>query len=314
MSKKILLLTVACLGMTMSAQAAEIGVLSQRATKLAEISARVNMATPRPEGAEARVSSAYEALFGKVNIALDGKRLSRSDLIALFKAANIALNDTEDVEYLTQMESALAELVRRSGEAHYYLMVMHGTYIGLGMFEQAKAFEVKHALKIRDATPLTLDPGFDIGAITEWKLDKSSRQLMRREVVFPAGPFIVVTSSPNCHFAYDAMKELSKDRTVVNAMRGRVKWLTLLDDAFVFDDLQQWNNKKPFFEHTVTHRRKEWKMIGVWATPNFHFLVDGKLVGKLTGWHVGGTSKEKLVAEMKKIGFAFPDSPRESER
>lgn len=313
MSKKILLFSAVFLGITASAQAAEIGAYSKRAIKFVEISERVNNASPRPADPDGLVSSAYEALFGKVNIALDVKRLDRSDLVALFKAANIALNDTEDVGYLTQMESALAELVSRSGDAHYYLMVMHGTYIGLGMFDQAKAFEDKHALKIRDATPMALDPGFDKGTITEWKLDKSSRQMIRREVVFPAGPFIVVTSSPNCHFAYDAMKELSKDRAVVNAMRGRVKWLTSLDDAFVFDDLQQWNIKKPFFEHTVTHRRKEWTMIGEWDTPNFHFLVDGKLVGKLAGWHVDGTSREKLVAEMKKVGFTFPDAPRGSE-
>lgn len=287
--------------------AAAVAAPSKLASELSEFESVHKKLTDSMVGT-ARTSQELKIAFDRLRKTIpEGqtvRALSTPDLKRLFKAADTTFFYSNDNRYLEAMQDTLAELLRRKAATHYFLMTMYDGYVTAADFDIAKRFQKQHKLPMKELLPETIQsPQLKSASATEWRIESSGRTMTRVPVEFPSGPYVVVVSSPYCHFAREAMKALHNDPELLRILEGRVKWLVPLDSNFSFDDLQKWNNQRSQFEFVLANNPSEWPMIKEWATPNFHFFKNGEFTSSFSGWPTNGGNKPKLVEELRKIGF-----------
>jgi hypothetical protein len=211
--------------------------------------------------------------------------LTDENLEDYFRAANRLAFYSMEVKHVSQMRTALVELVRRGHAKRSMRNDMLQAYIQAREFEEARTFsglpvnadlDKPPAFAKEEANP---SPGMMV-----WSIADDGRTMTPRRVVIDEGVKVIVVSSPWCHFSQAAGQSISKDQQLSAAMQSKALWLMPQVRASDFSDLASWNAKYPDFRMVMVDRQSDWLLIPSWATPGFYFFRDGKLVDSVVGW------------------------------
>lgn len=115
---------------------------------------------------------------------------------------------------------------------------------------------------------------------------------------------MIAVGYPLCRYSARAAADISKDGRMWVLLQPHIKWLAPQSRNFDLDVLHEWNRKNPHAELSMVYKESEWPEIPGWATPNFYFFKDGKLLARVEGWPQEGR-KDEMVAAMAKVGLKY---------
>lgn len=117
---------------------------------------------------------------------------------------------------------------------------------------------------------------------------------------FRKGPQLIMVGF--CHFAWDAIEEMSAFDEIRNAMKN-FGILLVPPDFVEFDTVGDIRDLHPEFSPHWAYSFDSWGQKGIEmdGSPTFYFLLDGKLKGTLRGW-----GRELFCRESQKIGLSLP--------
>lgn len=235
-----------------------------------------------------KLADAYALLFPaayrqQVTVSNDAK-----GLLALFSAANMLEFYTGAPGFADQMRTSF-DAIRRQGEprASDYVR-MYQAYISSEQFDKAREFLARYPNPAVQRFPdvvgtIVRSPGMRL-----WKFDNEKNQVHQESFDMPRGAYIVVMSSPFCHFAQNAANDLAADPVLRTLMHGRSLWLTRIDRIFAPSAVQAWDARNPDFPMSVAANLPGWEQIDTWETPTFYFFYNGMLINRTKGWPSGG--------------------------
>lgn len=258
-----------------------------------------------PDRARARIIGAgYDELLSSVRAVKPLDRASDHELELLYRAARLASFYTGDEKHVRDMASFLDELARRDLATPSHYAHLYEAFIKTRMLTEARELARRHPLPELEPLPALREaPDLVAGQPTEWAIDPSRRELLRRSVDVHRPAQIVVVSHPLCHFSQAAMRDIQADAALGEIFREHARWLAPQDTHLKFDIVQRWNREHPGQETTLAFRREEWPMLDSWGTPTFYFLQDGAVTAKVEGWPKAGRRPE-LLAALRQIGLA----------
>jgi hypothetical protein len=102
---------------------------------------------------------------------------------------------------------------------------------------------------------------------------------------------ILVVSSPYCHFSNDALAFIASDAKLLAVFQASSYWLQPVDANFDLTERQNLQKTYPWLNMGIAYRQREWPEIRSWATPNFLFIVKGKVIVQVQGWPEGGQAE-----------------------
>ena len=246
------------------------------------------------------IRAAFTKHFGKLDVgALE--QLSDEELKAYFSATHILSFFSKDIGDLALMEAAFEALEARKLVSPVDLNTMYGQYVAARAFEPAAAFAARYPDADLERLPRfgALDGDFRGPTVMELGQENT---VSRVEVAIPGdGPYVVVAAHPLCHFSENAVRAIEQDPELANLFAGRTLWLMPQDGHLNVDVVREWNRQFPDYTMRWAWRTSDWPMIKRWATPNFYFYRDGKLVDTVIGWPPEG-QREALLSAFEKIG------------
>lgn len=253
------------------------------------------------------IKHAFAQYFG--HVAVTGiDKLSNEDLGAYFSAAHILAFFSKAPDDLGLMEAAFHGLESRGLLSPFDVRTMHGEYVRYRLFARATALASRHPdLDLEPLPPFSgLDGEFHGPTVLDLGEDGS---VSRVAAELPGrGPYVVVAAHPLCHFSENAVRAIQQDSALAGLFAGRTLWLMPQDGHLDLDVVRDWNRQFPDYTMRWAWRTSDWPMIKRWATPNFYFYRDGKLVDTVIGWPPEG-QRAALLGAFRKIGLAPPEAP-----
>lgn len=240
-----------------------------------------------------RIEGRYREEFGEGISSLDPARFTDSDLIFLFRAAELVEFYSRDSAYLDDLRSALVELERRKIATDDQRASFFRALIGLRQFDAARDYLMSRPGLQVEAVPDIQSAGEDSGSPLVYVVDKGGQTLQTRYVDIDKGTSLVVVAHPSCAFSRRAMEDLTGDKELRPVLR-HILWLAPVDQHLHLDEISNWNLNRPLTPVVIARRLSDWPMFYDWATPHFYLLRKGKLVGEFAGWPDKG-NREKLV-------------------
>jgi hypothetical protein len=249
------------------------------------------------------ISAGYDEMLSSVRAIKPLDSASDHELELLYKAAGLTAFYTADGKHVRDMVSFLNGLERRGLATKSHYVQMYEAFIKVRMLAEARELANRHPLPELEPLP-ELREAADLvaGQPTEWAVDPSRRELLRRSVDLHRPAQVVIVSHPLCHFSQAAVQDIQADPVLDKVFREHARWLAPQDAHLNFDIVQRWNREHPERETTLTVRREEWPMIDSWSTPTFYFLENGAVSAKVEGWPKGGRRPE-LLAALRQVGL-----------
>lgn len=269
-------------------------VLEQRIDSLT----RLERATRHlPERARiAVVSMSYRGLFATIRQGMTLDDLDHRGVEVLYRAARLAAFHTYDDEHVRDMASALGALQERGRAAHHHYLRMYETFVGARMLTEARALATQHPSPEMEVLPALRADELTAGHPTEWVVDPDEHVLRRRSVDIPEAGHVVVITTPRCHFALAAMRDIEADPVLRRVLAKHATRLAPQDTRLDVEAIQRWNRDHPEQAISLVFRRDEWPMVDSWATPTFYVLENGAVTAKVEGWPREGRRAELLAA------------------
>jgi len=257
-----------------------------------------------PERAKiAVIGATYDQMVAPVRKDKGLDRLDDDDLDTLYRAAQLAVFYTHDQGHVLDMVSFLNGLQERGLASKNHYVQMYEAFIGARMLTEAQALARQHPMPELEVLPeLHEAAGVVPGHPTEWVVNPSERELLRRNVDLHQSAQVVIVSHPLCHFSKAAMRDIQADPVLSEVLRAHATWLAPQDNHINFDVVQKWNQGHPGQEIALAFRRDDWPMIDSWATPTFYFLKNGEVTAKVEGWPKEGHRSE-LLAALRGVGL-----------
>ncbi|WP_143525877.1 hypothetical protein [Rhodanobacter sp. C05] len=246
-------------------------------------------------------SAAYERIMSPLQKNEYLNAYTPEELDLLFRAAYGAVFYTLDSKYVADMRIDLAELHKRGVALDRHYEYLYRSLIMVRNFDAANSVADEYHFSREDLPHFDLAGYYGDGP-SELTLSPDGKEMMRRKIVLPPGPQIIVIGHPLCHFSQNASKFIEDDIQLRDAFLKHSKWLMPQDGLLNPDVVGKWNTEHPVSTMTYIFRQSEWPIIDAWSTPNFYFFYDGQLVGRLTGWPPSGGVGE-LTVELRKIGL-----------
>ena len=239
-----------------------------------------------------KLMDAYARLFPgayrkKALVSKDAKRLQE-----LFSAANMLEFYSGSPGFADQMRTAF-DAIRGLDEprAGDYTR-MYQAYLSSEQFEKARDFLAKYPNRAVQGFPEVVGESGRSPGMNLWKFDSEKNQVHQEPFHLPNGAYIVVMSSPFCHFAQNAANDLAMDAGLRTLMAGRSLWLTRIDRIFSPSAVKAWDARNPYFPMSVAANLPGWEQIDTWETPTFYLFYNGVLIRKINGWPAGGHKAE----------------------
>jgi hypothetical protein len=108
------------------------------------------------------------------------------------------------------------------------------------------------------------------------RVEQEGRLLVREQLAWP-GSYVIATISLTCSPSQRAMQSIMADEQLSALME---QWGILLygpASTLRFADIHDWNTANPGLPIALMERRSDWPEHRSWATPSFHFYVDGEM-------------------------------------
>jgi hypothetical protein len=248
------------------------------------------------------IGTMYEVLFSSIPESWPLKEVGDAELRARYAAAQLTEFYTIGRRHLGDMKSLLNELQRRSLASKTDYVDMYEALLKARQLTEARDLAAHHPMlelepipELREAADLVA------GQPTEWAVDPSRKELLRRNVDIQRPTQVVIVSHPLCHFSRAAAESIQADPVLGKIFAAHARWLAPQSARIDFNVIQQFNREHPEQETTLTFDREEWPMIDSWTTPTFYFLRKGAVIAKVTGWPKEGHRTE-LLAALRDVG------------
>lgn len=246
------------------------------------------------------LKEAFADHFGQVSVGtLD--QLSNDDVKAYFSASYLLAFYTNDIRDLALVQAGFEALATRGIESPFDVKMLFNQYVAYRDFEKARSLAARYP-----SVDLEVLPGFaPIEGVFRGPtvLELGDDGVVSRVPAGPPdhGPYVVVAAHPLCHFSENAIRAIRQDPQVAGLFAGRTLWLMPQDGHMNLDEVRDWNREFPDYAMRWAYQTSDWPMIKRWATPNFYFYLDGKLVDTVIGWPPEG-QRDALLAAFAKIG------------
>lgn len=246
------------------------------------------------------LTTAFDRHFG--HVPTQGlNRLSDADLSAFLSASDTLVFYSSGQDYLDRVEAAFHELESRGRQTPFDVQTLFKDYVKFREFEPARMLASRYPDVELEELPHAVATTEKWGGPTVLEL-VGFDEVARVSAGIPSdGPFVVVAAHPLCHFSDNAVRAIQQDREVAALFKGRTLWLMPQDRYMNLDVVREWNRQFPDYTMRWAWRTSDWPMIKRWATPNFYFYRDGKLVDTVIGWPPEG-QREALLSAFEKIG------------
>jgi hypothetical protein len=228
-------------------------------------------------------------------------RLRDADVRGWYDAIAVVAFYTMEPRYVRLVRGAVDELMRRRMDATSQQAELMKLYVAARMLDDAQAFAA-----VAHGNVMVL-PRFDDESIagdahpTLWYVSADASSAMRYSFPLDQGVRVVVTGHPWCPFSVKAGKAIERNARLAQLMARHAIWIVPQHPMPNFGDIAQWNAQHPQLPMRVVHRADEWRDITNWATPVFHFFVDGRLVDTVTGWP-GDVQADRLLQAFRAGG------------
>ena len=137
-----------------------------------------------------------------------------------------------------------------------------------------------------------------------WELASDGSTFQRAAPLGPDASFLLLISSPYCHFSEHALAALSK----VSALAGKVYLLNKFDSNFNLDDFRAWSQRYTAGRAGLILNYNGWDEWASTDTPSFYFYRQGVLVYRFSGWPQEG-NMPLLQAGLRRMGLPEPATP-----
>ena len=249
----------------------------------------------------AGVSAAYTVLRARADLPAALPKLTHSDLLLLFNAADEAAFYSSSVMHANDMLAIATELARKGSLDDSQIEKVYSSLIAARDYKSAGAWRNLHHTVIRDAT-LEMYGSTANSSTEPTELVLAGGHLKRIEFRLPEGGFVVAVGNPQCHFTQYAVEDIMGDPVLKKALAGRMKWISPQQRNESLVPFHDWNRRYLDAPISQAYLTSEWKMIDEWQTPTFYFFEDGVLKSKFAGWPREGR-KELLRDSMSHVGI-----------
>ncbi|MBA8885758.1 hypothetical protein [Dokdonella fugitiva] len=228
-------------------------------------------------------------------------RLRDADVPRWFDVAVVVAFYTLEPRHVRLVRGAVDEMVRRRMDVASQQAELMKLYVAARMLDDAQAYaNVAHdgVMKL---------PRFDDESIADdahptlWYVSADASSVMRYSFPLDQGVRVVVNGHPWCPFSVKAGKGIERNARLAELMARYAVWIVPQHPMPNFGDIAQWNVQHPHLPMRVAYRAGEWRDITNWATPVFHFFVDGRLVDTVAGWP-SDAQAERLVQAFRAVG------------
>jgi hypothetical protein len=263
---------------------------------------RLDSQVVQPADKIAPLTHEYEEILQK----LKGRpvvELDNEDVSDLFHASYLVAFYTFRASAAHEMRTALDELGRRHLASRKLRQQMLDVYVSSRLFNQARRFSA-HKQNVDLRPPPTFE---DRSSQTNrrrtlMRVSGDARTLTRFDFVEPSSPYVVVVSSPWCHFSQAAVAEISKDSKLLSVMSGYSTWILPQSIIPDFSGVSDWNAVHSHLLMHLVYAEDEWPEISTWATPGFYFYENGRIVDSVLGWP-SAKQLDAVRAGLEKIGL-----------
>ena len=239
--------------------------------------------------------------------------LSDEDLRLYLSAANLVVFYSRASDDLARLEQGFRPLETRGRVSPLEFKMMFEAYIRLRAFGDAAALSARHPTMEHEPLPDFRNLQASIPGPSVLRLDADGAVSRVPAGLATVGPQVVVAAHPLCHFSADAVRAIEQDPLLAGLFAGHTLWLMPQDSYLNLDVVGEWNREHPDYEMRWAYQTSDWPMIKRWATPNFYFYRDGKLVTTVVGWPPEG-QRDALLAAFKDIGVAPSATPDQRSR
>lgn len=276
--------------------------LSEVESKFTQFHQAVKKASLKPEPEQSRfVARRYFQLFSNSFSPKSIARTSDKDLSFLVRAAELAEAYSFSHSDLGQLKLALNELERRGVATDDDRLSLYKALVSLREFSEARKLIREHpTIKAEPIPSVVSDISEGTVGATFYTVAEERLEIRRRPAKVATGTHLIIVSHPLCGFSRAAMETFVADPLLSTPIKRYAIWLAPVDRAIYFDEVQKWNRSHPETQVVIAHSRTEWPFITEWATPNFYLVRDGKLIGHMTGWPKDGSSRDELIALLRK--------------
>ena len=116
-----------------------------------------------------------------------------------------------------------------------------------------------------------------------WRWDAHGTTLIEQSVDLAHGLHLVIDASPGCHFCAQAVAEAEHDPTLARVFEGAL-WITRPEQDLASAYWVHWNDAHPASPMVLVLDTQGWDLPPQWATPQFRFFRDGRVVASVLGW------------------------------
>lgn len=211
--------------------------------------------------------------------------------------------------YLLDTGRYFEELSTRGKVTEKYALFVHHLYRTARQFDAAEAIRRAHPdANIPPVPPIIADQSFDPALPAVFTLPhgdnafrlSNRKRSERLEIIVVAG----------CEISKRAARAIYADPRLRAAFeRGKATWLGSAGELDL-EQVRRWNEAVPEAPLHVVYNQQPWLGIDFSAHPNFHFLIDGKLVASHSGWSPHGVP-QAILDGLHAMGIlAPPDAGR----
>lgn len=206
-----------------------------------------------------------------------------------------------DPRDLETVETVAAELERRGAMRPADRRNLRMTLLLFGRLDEAAQDAAAHPTHAGVTVPRQVAlPGARGGDARYWRWDADADVLREQSVDLRHGTYLIVVASPGCHFCDEAIRDSATD-PLLAALFRRALWLSRPDSHFGQADYERWRSRHPDTPMLVMLDVRGWPMPEVWATPQFEFVRDGRVVRSVEGW--SPKSRAAVTDAARELGF-----------
>lgn len=176
------------------------------------------------------------------------------------------------------------EVERRRIASELQVSDYHRTLIAAHRWEDAKALARRFPDMALETLPAHFDAGEDTGGLKVWDFDPSTQTLRRRDLGIEEALTLVVVSHPDCGFSRAAIRALETDSVLAEALPEHRYFVAPTFGGLRLENIRAWNAVHPDTRHVLVDRPLAWTFVKNWNTPQFFFLINGRLVEHVEGW------------------------------
>lgn len=191
------------------------------------------------------------------------------------------------------------ELLDRSAASEQDLVDFHGALVAARRWDEARDFARRFPEAPMETLPgVRMGDGLQHGPYYLRPLP-AENVVVRESLGAGKGLSLVVVSHPDCGYSRAAMAAIEANPALGDALPANRLYLAPTFGKLRFARVAQWNARHPAFSHVLVDRPADWTFVSNWATPQFLFLRDGKVVEAVTGWP-GEAQIELLTAAARR--------------